>query len=188
MPTKEEAAYYYRRYSQYYYDARSSRNAAVSRAESCKADKAAAENSLSSCKSQKKNLEARLEDVKEIISLLENSVASRISKANRAAGTAGEKYCRAIKCSSVSSASIESAYRTKTVTEDDDSADTYQSCKNEKARLEASIEELRNQIQALDRKISSLSSSIRSYTNAANNYAGDMRNYQNKANYYAGYL
>lgn len=90
--TREEAAYYYKKSEQAYFDAKIGRNNAENALASYNSQKKSTESSLSSSKSEKKNLEARLEDIRIIISLLENSVSLQISKANHAAEMAGEKY------------------------------------------------------------------------------------------------
>ena len=186
--TREEAAYHYKKSEQAYLDAKNGRNSAENALASYNSQKKSTESSLSSSKSEKKNLEARLEDIRVIISLLENNVPLQISKANRAAEMAGEKYVSAIKCSEITNASIQDAYRTKSVEEDINSANTYQSCLNEKTRLEAAIENLRIQIQNLNNKIDLLNTNIRSAVNTYSNYDNEMKSCQRKASYYYSFM
>jgi chromosome segregation ATPase len=186
--TREEAAYYYKKSEQAYFDAKIGRNNAENALASYNSQKKSTESSLSSSKSEKKNLEARLEDIRIIISLLENSVSLQISKANHAAEMAGEKYVLAIKCSEITNASIQDAYRTKSVEEDINSANTYQSCLNEKTRLETAIENLRIQIQNLNNKIDLLNTNIRSAANTYSNYDNEMKSCQRKARYYYSFM
>ena len=118
--------------------------------------------------SRKKNLEARLEDVKQILSLLDGSVTSHISDANRSAVSAGEKYVEAIICSTITSSSIQEAYKTHSVQSESNSCDTYDRCKAEKRRLEEAIIQIQEKIREVDAKIAALESGLRS---AANSYA-----------------
>ena len=101
---------------------------------------------------------------------------------------AGEKYVLAIKCSEITNASIQDAYRTKSVEEDINSANTYQSCLNEKTRLETAIENLRIQIQNLNNKIDLLNTNIRSAANTYSNYDNEMKSCQRKARYYYSFM
>lgn len=182
--TKEEAQYYYNKYTQAYEEAKANRNKAASAVETYKSQKKTQESNLSMCRTQKINLEARLADVKAIISLLDNKVPSAIGKANKSVGTADEKYSSAIKCSSVAAASVQTAFYTKGVHEDSNSADAYQRCQAEKKRLEEGIEDLRIRMNSINSAINTLNSNIRTAANAANAYHSDMNSYRNKAAQY----
>ncbi len=186
--TKEEARHYYKKYEQEYSTARANRNKAESRKAACESQKRSEEYSLASGKAEKKNLEERLSDIRVIISLLEGDVPSYIAKANRTAETAGEKYVSAIQCSMITNAGIQMAYRTKSVEEDADSANAYNSCLNEKIRLETAIEELRIYIQKINSKIDSLNAEICSAGKAYDYYGDEMEACKRKASYYWGYL
>ena len=169
---------------QAYEEAKANRNKAASAVDTYKSQKKTQESNLSICKSQKINLEARLADVKAIISLLDNKVPSAIGKANKAVGIADEKYSSAIKCSSVAASSVQNAFYIKGVHEDGNSANAYQRCQAEKKRLEEGIEELRIRMNSINNAIYTLNSNIRNATNVANIYHYKMNSYRNKAAQY----
>lgn len=125
-------------------------------------------NAKTELSSRKKNLEARLEDVKQILLLLDGSVTSHISDANKSAISASEKYTGAIICSTVTSSSIQEAYKTLSVQSESNSCDTYDRCKAEKKRLEEAIIQIQQKIREIDTKIAALESGLRS---AANSYS-----------------
>ena len=189
MPTKQEAAYYHRHYSNLYYEARGKRNRANEIMNERTKKKKQSESQLSSCKTQKKNFEERLRGVKKIISFLENNVSQCFDKANKSAISAGEKYVSAIRCDTISSANIGSSFHSKTIEEDTIMLKpAHQSCKDEKARLEREIQKLDEQIKTLNNAIASLESDIRRFRNAASNAEDDMRSYASRANHYAHYM
>lgn len=186
--TKEEAQHLYNKSMQEYDEARRGRSSAEYKKGSYESQKKSEETSLASSKLEKKNLEARLADIKVIISLLEHNVPSYISKANRAAETAGEKYVSAIKCSSITNASIQDAYYSKRLEEDVNSANAYHRCLDEQNRLEMAIENLSSQIQTISNKIDLLDSRIRSAASAYSIYDDEMKSCKSKINYYYSYI
>ena len=183
--TKEEAKYYYNKYMQAYEEVKGNCNKAASAVDLYKSQRNTQESNLATCKTQKKNLEARLADINAIISLLDNKVPSFIDKANKSVSSADEKYSSAIKCTGITAASVQTAFYTKGVREDSNSADAYERCRVEKKRLEEGIEDLRLRMISINNAINALSSNIRSATNAANVYYNEMKNYYNKATMYA---
>lgn len=180
MPGEENASLK-RKYELCASEERRKSNQAQAYADVCIAQKTQAENKLYASKLEKKNLEARLEEVKRIIKMFDGDVTTRITKANRSAQSAGEKYSGAIQCTFITSASIETVFHTKTVFEDDYLMSAYQSCTSEKNRLENAIESLRQQMNSLNNIISSLNSSIHSYTNTAYNCSLQASLYSRKA-------
>lgn len=129
-------------------------------------------NAKTELSSRKKNLEARLEDVKQILSLLDGSVTSHISDANKSAVSASEKYTGAIICSTITSSSIQDAYKTLSVQSESNSCDTYDGCKAEKKRLEEAIIQIQQKIREVDAKIATLESGLRS---AGHSYSETLR-------------
>lgn len=189
MPTQQEAAYYYRYYSNLYQEARDERNRANELIDESSTRKRQGESTLSECKSSKKNLEERLKGVKNIISFFQKDVTRSINKANRSAVSAGEKYTASIRCDSISSASIGNAFHSKTVEEDATMlTPAYQSCTEEKERLERAIQTLNDQIVQLKNAISSLEGDMRRYRSIASNAESNMRTYSYRANWYASYM
>lgn len=189
MPTQQEAAYYYRYYTNLYQEAKGERNRANSLIDESTTRKRQNESQLSECKSSKKNLEERLKGVKNIISFFQNDVTRSVNKANRSAVSAGEKYTASIRCDSISSASIGNAFHLKTVEEDATMlVPAYQSCTEERDRLERAIQTLNDQITRLNNAISSLESDMQRYRSIANNAESNMRTYSSRANWYAPYM
>lgn len=178
----EEQHYNYNKYVSLYDEAKSERDQVIACAATNVTQCRAAQNNLSESSSKKKNLEQRLEDVKEIISTLDGTVDQSISMANRSGARAGEMYCAAIHCSAISSANIQTAYHLQSVQQDLHSGSAYQECLREKQRLESSIAELSAMISQLKSRISELTSSITYLQNRANDLAVDMNSYANKAN------
>lgn len=189
MPTQQEAAYYYRYYSNLYQEARSDRNRANGMLDESVAKKRQNESLLSECKAQKKNLEERLRGVKNIISFFLNDVTQCVNRANCSAESAGEKYITAIRCDTITSASIGRTFHSSTIDEDTLMlAPAFQSCNDEKDRLEKSIQTMSEQITRFNNAISSLESDICRYRSIASNAEGNMRTYRARASYYAPYM
>lgn len=172
----------YNKYVSLHDEAKSEMDKVIAYAEINKAQYKVAQNNLSESNSKKKNLEQRLEDVKEIISTLDETVNQSILTANRSGARAGEMYCSAIHCSAISSASIQTAYHLQSVQLDLHSGSAYQECLQEKQRLEMNIAELSAMISQLESTISELTSNITYLQNRANDLAIDMNFYANKAN------
>ena len=180
--TRDEAKNNYKKYRQGYETAECNRKKALYLADQSVMEKKRAEAELTSSKTSKKNLENRLEDIKHIISVFDGMITSSINNANRSAKNAEEKYKAAIKCTSVSSASIEVAFRTRSISEDADSSFAYRGCNTEKVRLEKAIEEIRIRINKLDSDINLFQNDIKKYTNNANTYAEQMQYFRTHAN------
>lgn len=132
--------------------------------------------------SHKKNLEARLEDVKQIISTLNGSVTSHINDANNAAVSASEKYTGAIICSEITNSSIHEAYKTLGVQNESHSCDTYERCQAEVRRLENAIIQIQQAIRETEAKIAALESSIRSARNSLSEVSQTVNSIQRQLN------
>ncbi len=188
MEEREEAAYYYRRYAEAFEEAKRDYWGAKAKVETYAEQKKTSQQQLGTCNANKKNLEKRLEDVQGIIKLFDCSVEDAIASANRTAAKADERYISAIRCSSIVNASIQTAYQTKMVSEDCDTANAYQLCRKEEARLIAAIEELRVRIANLENAISSLSADISKCNSDIDYYEGEMRTNANRANSWASQM
>lgn len=178
----DEQRYIYNRYVSLYEEAKSKRDQVIAYAENNVTQYRAAQNTLSESNLKKKNLEQRLEDIKEIISALDENVEQSISTVNQSGARACEMYCSVIHCSGISSASIQTAYHLQSVQQDLHSGNAYQECLREKQRLESSIAELSVTISQLETRIGELTSNIRHLQNMARDLAVDMNSYANKAN------
>ena len=167
-PTPEEASEAYSYYKNRYSTAASQRNASIRQEQSYAAERSAANSQMSSLSAQKLNFEKRLEGIENIIKMLEGSggwfsanVPGAISKAISSIQKTDTSYHQSIRMTGGSAtASLETAFKAKTVEEDNNSASALQGYKAEKARLEQSIAELKAQIATLSSLISSLSSKI----------------------------
>lgn len=182
MPTREEAAAMARRYRGLYEEAIRARNQADKSASDCKARKRSIESSLSDCRTEKNSLEARRDAVKAILSHFDNNTSYYVNKANRSAKTAGEKYVTAIKCDTISSASLETTFHTKTVSEDPHLSSAYTDCYTEMTRLETAIETINAQIQKYDLEMNSLEAQISAFTKSAQMHNDEARYYYRLAN------
>ena len=178
----EEQYYNYNKYVCLYDEAKSERDQVIACAVTNVTQCRVAQNNLSESSLKKKNLEQRLEDVKEILSMLDGTVDQSISMANRSGARVGEMYCATIHCSAISSANIQTAYYLQGVQQDLHSGSAYQECLREKQRIESSIVELSAMISQLKSRISELTSSITYLQNRANDLAVDMNSYANQAN------
>lgn len=167
-PSPEEASEAYFYYKDRYSTAASQRSASIRQEESFVSQRSAASSQMSSLSAQKINFEKRLEGIENIIKMLEGSggwfatdVPGAISKAVSSIQRADSSYHQSIKMTGgTAAASLETAFKAKTVEEDYRSSSALQGYKTEKARLEQSIADLKAQIASLSSLISSLSSKI----------------------------
>lgn len=142
-----------------------------------RAQRKSAQSDLSEYKSNKKNLEKRLEDVKNLISKLDGTVSENIVKSNSSGKKAEEVYVKCIKCSQISSGSLVSTFGLKGVLEDSNSEGTYTAFVNEKKRLEQAIAELERLIRQAEALIASLGQSIRNNMGMQSYYENEARKY-----------
>jgi len=180
-PSADEAAEAYSYYKNQYYSAASQREASVRQENRCISERNVAKNKMGELSSKKLNFEKRLEGIKKIIRMLEGtgSVPSSIAKMVRTVKNADESFRMAIKLDNGSIASIEDAFRTKSVEEDSHSDAALQAYKNEKNTLEQNIENLKKQISSLSEQISSLTSQI----NACNSLQSALKRTMNSSAY-----
>lgn len=189
MFTQQEAADKYNYYFNLYQEARNEKDKANNMLDESSKQKRENESQLSKCKEQKKNLEERLVGVKNIISFFLHDITQHINKANRSAVSAGEKYTAAIRCDTITSTSIGSAFHSKTIDEDTRMlAPAYQNCNNEKERLERDIESLNKQTAQFNAAISLLESDIRRYRRIVSNAEEYMNIYKARVSYYEPYM
>ncbi len=173
MDAAEEKRMYLRRYESEREQMNSDRNAAIRCKQS--ADQKAADKR--SYQAEKHNLEKRLEEVRRIVSKLDNEVSNRIVDANKAAAKAGDAYCSAIKCPELLSADVAAAFRLQSVGGNTYSNSAYQACKTEITRLEQGIESLKTainnaqaRIDQLQRQMRTLQASAEQHRRSANYY------------------
>ena len=113
------------------------------------------------------------------------NVPNAIQTAKNKLKQADNSYRSSIKVTGgIAAASIESAFATKAVEEDANSANALNEFKKERTRLEQAISELNSQINNLAATIANLTSSINacnetqaSLQSAMNSYAYDMNHY-----------
>ena len=141
MPTPQEAAYYYRYYIKKYNVACSQQSGFRKQLEESIAEKGNKERTRSDKRALRKSVEERLREVKRVISHFDNNVTNALGKANRASTSAGEKYTSSIRCSGLSSASIQSVFYSKSIAEDGSMlSPAYRDCNTEKAKLDNTIQ------------------------------------------------
>lgn len=180
-PSLDEATEAYSYHKNLYYNAASQREASIRQENRYISERNAAKSQMSDLSSQKLNFEKRLEGIKRIIKMLENSgsVPSSISKVVRTVKKTDESFRTAIKFDNGLVVSIEDAFKTKSVEEDGNSASALQAYKNEKTTLEQNIENLKRQIASLSEQISSLTSQI----NACNSLQSSLKRTMNSSAY-----
>lgn len=119
---------------------------------------------LRDVESEQHDLERRLSEVKKILGTFESEVDEVISKARGSAKKAHSLYQASIVCSGIASANVESAYSSKSVNVDSNSSAAYQSCIQEKTRLETAIERLKIERQKLKNEIDSIERQMSAYS------------------------
>ncbi len=151
-----------------YLDAAESRAASVRQERQCVYEKQQAQKTISNCKSEKTNFEKRIKGIDQIIKMLEQegglfsvSVPSTISTANKKASQTDTSFKGCIKSDGVTAANMGDVIGVKSVAEELHSSSALTKLKNEKARLEKSVEELNSTISNLNEQISRLTSQIR---------------------------
>ena len=182
---KAEALYYYKRYSTEYENAKANRNRANEFANVSRAEYNSVSNELHSTSSRRKNLEKRLEEVKQILSLFAGLVSDCIGTANKELSAVDETYRSTILCSGTAAADIKSAFLVQSVSGDANSSNAYNSCVAEKTRLENGIEALRVQINALSNRMEQINSDISRYSSIAGISQQEMNRFGGLANFYA---
>ena len=124
--------------------------------------KRSTETEMTQFKAQQRSFEARLEQVKSIITFFSQSIARSIGNANKTASALGEKYASAIRCNMITSASMERAFHSPTIEQDTIMlSPAVAACESEKARLEQSIENLRKQIHQCEVTIDALVTNLK---------------------------
>ncbi len=191
-PSPSEAAEMYSYYKHKYENAANQKRASERLEQSYISQRSSASSQLNNAKAQKVNLEKRLEGVEKIIKMLEGTggwfstnVPNAIQTAKNKLKQADNSYRSSIKVTGgIAAASIESAFATKAVEEDANSANALNEFKKERTRLEQAISELNSQINNLAATIANLTSSINacnetqaSLQSAMNSYAYDMNHY-----------
>lgn len=194
-PSPDEAAEAYEYYKGKYYNAANQKRASERQERTYASEKTAASSELCSLSSQKGNFEKRLQGIEDIIKMLEGSsgwfstnVPAAIEKAQRSIAKADSSYRRSIRLSGgAGAASLESAFKTRTVEADPHSSSALSSFKAEQARLEEAINNLNTQIINLSSLVSSLSSKIRSCNSTQASLQASMNSYAYDMNHYKKY-
>lgn len=192
-PSPDEALEAYEYYKSKYYTAANQKRASERQEQSYLSEKRAANAELNSLSSQKLNFEKRLQGIENIIKMLEGnggwfsvSVPDAIAKAQKSLSRADSSFRSSMRLSGGSgAASMETAFKTKTVDADAHSSSALAAFKSEKVRLEQEIASLKTQIANLSSMITSLSSKIQacnstqaSLQSSMNSYAYDMNHYK----------
>ncbi len=192
-PSEDEAYEAYSYYRGKYNNAANQKWESERQEQGYRNEKAAAVNQRGELNSQKVHFEKRLEGVEKIIKMMEGrggwfaaDVPSAISKAQKSLAETDTSFRGSIRLSGGGGgASMETAFKPKSVEADAHSASALAAFRAERDNLEQKIAELRSQIANLDAQITSLNSQIRSCNEtqsslqrSMNSYAYDMNHYK----------
>lgn len=192
-PSRDDAIEAYEYYKNKYYRAANQKKASERQERSYIAERNTASNKMNNLSAQKVNFEKRLRGIESIIKMMEgtggwfsSSVPEAIEKAQRSLSKADSSFRKSMRLSGgAGAASLENAFKTKTVEADVNSSAALAAFKAERARLEQEIAELNTQITNLSNTISLLKNKIRacdslqaSLRSAMNSYAYDMNHYK----------
>ena len=165
-PSPSEAEEQYSYYKNKYNNAAQQKRSSEIQEQNYISERSADVNKISSLRSDKINFEKRAEGIGKIIKMLEgasilNDVPSVISKAVKKLDETESSYRNSIRLSGgVAAASLATAFETRTVEADNNSANALQAYRNEKARLEQEIANLKSQIASLESAVAALTSKI----------------------------
>lgn len=195
-PSPEEAANAYSYYKTKYCNAANQKYASEKQEQSYVSQKSSASSRMRSLSSEKVNFEKRLNGIVNIIKMLEGNggwfavnVPSTISKVSSALSKTDSSYRNSIKMTGgVAAASLESAFKAKSVDSDINSATALQRYKTEKARLEQEIANLNTQITTLTNTISTLTSKINACNATQASLRSSMNSYAYEMNHYKKYM
>lgn len=192
-PSQDEAEEAYQYYKSKYYSAAARKRESEKQEQSYIEEKKSTIAERDSTRNQKLNFEKRVEGIEKIIKLMEGNsgwfsanVPEAITKAQQSLSRTDSSFRSSMKLSGAGgAASLEKAFKVKTVEEDRHSASALAQFKAEKARLEEEISNLNRQIDNLSGLISSLTGKINacnaeqaSLRSAMNSYAYDMNHYK----------
>ncbi len=125
----------------------------------CRAAQKVAQQNWITGNMQKINFEKRIQDIERIVRMIED-MDRQISNANQKAQETDEAYSKCIHCDGYSSASFADTFKVKSVHEDSDIVSAIDKLKNEKARLERELENLRKEIAANQQMVFDLQKQI----------------------------
>ncbi len=143
---------------------------------------------IDQCKNDRHNLEQRLEQVNQIISMLGGSVSERIAIANTAARLAGEAFCGAMRCSHILAASLATVFAAKSVNDDPHTSSALSKCQTERDRIETEIARLRTAISILEQQMQTLSRNIAAQNNHIASLNHSIGVHQYEVNVYRPYI
>ena len=162
-PTQEEAGECYSNARTRYVNAANQYNSNNRTMDSYRSQVSSVNNQYCSCRSNKINFQKRIKEIGSIINILEGSggffsanVPSAIGTAGNAVQKADESFRQCIRCDGISAPDMSEVFKCKTVQEDNDSSESLQGYKSEKARLEQAVEELDRNMKQLEAKADEL--------------------------------
>lgn len=192
-PSEDEAAEAYAYYKSKYQTAANQKRASERQEQAYISEKKSVTAQWNSLSTQKVNFEKRLEGVEEIIKMMEGTggwfstnVPDAIEKAQRSISKTDSSFRSCMRLSGgVGAASLENAFKPKTVAADVHASSALAAFKAEKARLEQEIANLNTQLTNLASMVSSLTKKINacnatqaSLQSSMNSYAYDMNHYK----------
>lgn len=178
--TPEEGKQQYKRAVQKYNKASSLKKSSETKLNSCAEAKRHMETKRDGLEQDVRRLWERVGDLEDVISLLNGDVEEQITRTNEVARAAGENYRVAIWCNDISQASIETAYREKSITVDTNSRSALEDCKSEKGRTEEEIARIEVEMKKLGQKIGLLSKDIETAQTAIATYKNEMEKWENE--------
>ena len=192
-PSRSEAIEAYEYYKGKYNRAANQKAASEHKERGYISERNAATAKINALNPQKTNLEKRLRGVEEIIKMMEGkggwfsaNVPESIERAKNAVTKTDESFRRSIKLSGgISAACLETAFKTKTVSEDEHTASALSAFIAERNRLEEKlalinkqITDVSSQISSLKRKIDACNAEQASLRSSMNSYLYDMNHYK----------
>lgn len=192
-PSQDEAEEAYQYYKSKYYNAAAQKRESEKQEQSYIEEKNSSIAERDSAQNQKLNFEKRVEGIEKIIKMLEGNcgwfsanVPEAITKAQQSLSRTDSSFRSSMRLSGAGgTASLETAFKVKTVEDDSNSTSALTQFRAEKARLEEEISNLNRQIENLSSMISSLTGKINacnaeqeSLRSAMNSYAYDMNHYK----------
>lgn len=178
-------------YRRKYNNASSQRSTSERKEEEYRTSKSRAETDLKNSKKEKLNLERRLEGVRKIIAMMEDTggllsknVPDKIQKSNKSSEESGVDFKECIKCTGIASADVAQKFHSDKVHENVHSSNALNAFEAEERRLVNAITEIERQINQLDSKIETLKTQINRCNNEQSELRRSMNQYLSEMNHY----
>ena len=178
-------------YRRKYNNASSQRSTSERKEEEYRTSKSRAETDLKNSKKEKLNLERRLEGVRKIIAMMEDTggllsknVPDKIQKSNKSSEESGVDFKECIKCTGIASADIAQKFHSDKVHENVHSSNALTAFETEERRLVNAIAAIERQINQLNSKIETLKTNINRCNSEQSTLKNNMRLYSSEMNHF----